>query len=140
MRSWTRRETEELINLIQQHQCIFNVKSFEYVDRNKKAQAFNTVLLEMKIMDSTLTVEEIKRKWKNLRTQYMQEVRAIKQSKKSGSGVTDVYSPKLWCFQQLSFLESHIETRSSVDNIKAKPFVHIYLGLNIQYMYIYVYL
>ncbi|XP_054745533.1 uncharacterized protein LOC129249885 [Anastrepha obliqua] len=41
----------------------------------------------------------------------MRELRLLKNPKKSGSGVNDVYETKLWCFDQLSFLEGHVATR-----------------------------
>ncbi|XP_054726105.1 uncharacterized protein LOC129236005 [Anastrepha obliqua] len=46
----------------------------------------------------------------------MRELRIQKNSKKSGSGVNDVYETKLWCFDQISFLEGHVATRQSQDN------------------------
>lgn len=36
--------------------------------------------------------------------------------KKSGSGISDLYIPKLWCFEQLSFLDLHTANRQSLNN------------------------
>ncbi|XP_053945757.1 uncharacterized protein LOC128855130 [Anastrepha ludens] len=63
-----------------------------------------------------VSLDDVKKKWKNLRSQYMRELRIQKNSKKSGSGVNDLYEAKLWCFDQLSFLEGHVATRQSQDN------------------------
>lgn len=113
---WSQAEIEKLIYLVQQYECIYNVKSAGYLDRNAKAQAFNKICedLEMKELD----VIEVKKKWKNLRTQYLREIRELRASKKSGSGICDVYTPKLWCFSQLQFLEAHTQIRSGESNFE----------------------
>lgn len=115
---WNRDLIEKLITLVEENNCIYNVKSKEYLDRNKKAEAYNNILKEMQTVESSITLEEIKRRWKNLRTQFSQEQRKLKQSKKSGAGSVDIYAPKLWCFQQLHFLQTHIDVRESINNIE----------------------
>ncbi|KAK8376648.1 hypothetical protein O3P69_009926 [Scylla paramamosain] len=44
-------------------------------------------------------------------------MRQIENSRKSGAGTDDVYSPKLWCFDELSFLNDGGITRTSQSNI-----------------------
>ncbi|KAK8388417.1 hypothetical protein O3P69_020418 [Scylla paramamosain] len=44
-------------------------------------------------------------------------MREIENSRKSGAGTDDVYSPKLWCFDELSFLNDGGITRTSQSNI-----------------------
>lgn len=111
-----RESIEQLIIVLQQYPCIYNIQSAEYLDRIKKAQAWNNILEEMVKSDGSLNLVEIKRKWRNLRVQFMQEHRLMNGSKKSGVGLTDVYVPKLWCYEQLGFLKTHIEVRKSKDN------------------------
>lgn len=67
-RKWCESDVETLINLVQQKECIYNVRSAEYLNRDAKAQAFNEICQEMA---NTFNVNEIKRKWKNLRVQYI---------------------------------------------------------------------
>lgn len=51
------------------------------------------------------SIEEIKNKIHTLRSQFRKDIRNIKQSSKSGSGSDDIYHPKLWCFDDLQFLQ-----------------------------------
>ena len=44
-------------------------------------------------------------------------MRQIENSRKSGAGTNDVYSPKLWCFDDLSFLTDGGTMRTSQSNI-----------------------
>lgn len=57
---------------------------------------------------------------RGLRSQYVAEKNKIKASKVSGAGEADVYRPKLWTYNLLTFLESgNIEaSRPSTSNIK----------------------
>lgn len=115
---WTHEEVEKVILLVQQHACIYNVRSKQYLDRTKKAEAFNAICIEMQLLNQAFTVPEIKKKWSNLRIQYMAEKRKMANSKKSGAGASDVVKPKLWCFDQLTFLNSHTQLKESRSNIE----------------------
>ncbi|XP_036341832.1 uncharacterized protein LOC118751166 [Rhagoletis pomonella] len=80
--------------------------------------ALHDILAKMQEIDGCITVDYLKKKWKSLRTQYLQECRSVKNSKKSGAGVDDVHCPKLWCFDQLKFLHNHVQFRQSVTNVE----------------------
>lgn len=62
---WSRTQVEHLIYLIEQ---------------NSKAQALHKICEEMNILG--LNIQEIKKKWENIRSQYLREVRKMKASKK----------------------------------------------------------
>lgn len=110
---WSRDQIEKLISCIEQYPEVYNTKSKKYAEKNKRVEAFNAILEYIQqTVSPDITLYEIKRKWKNLRTQYTQELRTINQTKESESGMVDVYIPKLWCFRQLNFLQSHTEGRS----------------------------
>ena len=105
---WQRSQIEKLIACVEESPCIYNTKSQEYLDRKKKAQAFKRIYEELRRKDSNITLEEVKRKWRILRIQYRQELRdSVKQSKQNGFASNDNYSPKLWCFEQLTFLRPY---------------------------------
>lgn len=115
---WGREDIQKFIVCMQQYPCIYSVKSLGYMDRTMKAQAFNKILLEMEENMPGISLQELKKKWRNLRTQFMQEERLVYRSMKSGSGRDDLYVPKLWCYDQLGFLKNHIVTRPSCDNVE----------------------
>ena len=102
---------EKLIACIEKLPCLYDMKSKDYENRALKTQAYNTIVKEMQRLKSSITLGEIKRKWKSLRTMYCQEIRKIKQSQRSGGENAEEYVPKLWCFQQLNYLRTHTEGR-----------------------------
>lgn len=58
---WTRDEVESLIDLIQQHSCIYSVRCEKYLNRSKKAEGFNAICIEMQTKNPALTLSEIKK-------------------------------------------------------------------------------
>ncbi|XP_067635077.1 uncharacterized protein [Eurosta solidaginis] len=74
----------------------------------------------MQEIDGRITINDLKKKWKGLRTQYLQECRSVQNSQKSGAGLDDIYRPRLWCFDQLKFLQSHVKLRKSVNSVNTK--------------------
>ncbi|XP_073831522.1 uncharacterized protein [Musca autumnalis] len=115
---WKKETVEQLILCVQQYPSLYNVQSPDYVDRIKNAQCWNQILLDLLVLDPGLDLKEIQRKWRNLRVQFTKEERFVKNSKKSGAGLLDIYVPKLWCYDLLSFPKSHIAMRGSKDNIE----------------------
>lgn len=109
---------EKLIACIEKLPCLYDMKSKEYENRTLKTQAYNTIVKEMQKLKSSITLGEIKRKWKSLRTMYCQEIRRMKQSQRSGAENTEEYIPKLWCFQQLNYLRKHTEGRKTTGKFK----------------------
>ena len=101
---WSRQETTRLIDMYRQQPCLWNVKSVAYKDRNKRIVALTAITKEMQKTYASVTTVDIKRKIDTLRNQYRREMRLVENSRKSGAATDDVYSPKLWCFDDLSFL------------------------------------
>nr|XP_014095752.2 uncharacterized protein LOC106621417 [Bactrocera oleae] len=99
-----------------------------YLDRNAKAQAFNKIVQDLEM--PSLNVFEVKKKWKTLRSQYLREIREFRTSKKSGSGVDDIPTPKLWCFSHLKFLESYSQVRSGESNCEDPGSLIVIFELN----------
>lgn len=75
-----------------------------YRDRDKKRAAFQSVAKEMQDVSVYATVDEIRKKIDTLRNQYRRELRKKEKSEKSGAATADIYTPTLWCFDSLSFL------------------------------------
>ena len=63
-------------------------------------------------------VDDITKKWKNLRTIYTRECGKVKPKEKSGAGVDDLYVPKWVFFPKLEFLKDHVTPRTSVSNLQ----------------------
>ncbi|XP_066945368.1 uncharacterized protein [Macrobrachium rosenbergii] len=67
--------------------------------------------------DTSRSVNEVNKKLDTLRNQHRRELRLMCNSKKSGAGSDETYTPKLWCFDILSFLNDGDYVRPAVSNM-----------------------
>lgn len=81
------------------------MESEEYKDRVKKDVALREIIREMTPYTPNLTIASVKIKIKSIRTQYRKEQRLIEKSSVSGAGRGQLYTPKLWSFPILKFLD-----------------------------------
>ena len=72
---------------------------------------------ELRYTCPAITTGDIKRKIETLRNQHRREMRLVENSRKSGAGIDDLYIPRLWCFNELSFLNDGDTVRPSLSNI-----------------------
>lgn len=68
-------------------------------------------------MDSKASIDTKKSKINTIRCTFKKEPSKVKSSQKSGSGVDDIYVPKLWYYNLLQFLSDQEEPRASRSNI-----------------------
>ncbi|XP_066971896.1 uncharacterized protein [Macrobrachium rosenbergii] len=97
----TEKETLLLIELYRQNPCLWNVKADVYKDRNKRVAAINEITAGMNRSGLSVTASEVKKKIESIRSQFRRELRKLGKSKKSGPGADDIYTPILWCFDDL---------------------------------------
>ena len=97
----SREFTEEFIKLYESEPCLWNVKSKEYHDRNKKDTAYGKLVNKQQEIESNATKDSVIKKINNLRSAYRKENKKIKQSIKSGTSADTVYKPRLWYFSLL---------------------------------------
>jgi len=97
----SREFTEEFIKLYESEHCLWNVKSKEYHDRNKKDTAYRKLVNKQQEIESNATKDSVIKKINNLRSAYRKENKKIKQSIKFGTSADTVYKPKLWYFSLL---------------------------------------
>ena len=89
----------------------------EYRNRDKKATALQKIAEHMNNGGELFSAKDIKKKIDTLRNQHRRERRQFQKSVKSGTGADDVYIPRLWCYDALSFLNDGDDPRPSVTNI-----------------------
>ncbi|KAK3883288.1 hypothetical protein Pcinc_002881 [Petrolisthes cinctipes] len=121
---WERKETLLLIQLYRQNPCLWNVKADVYKDRNKRVSAINKITAELQKSGVSASASEVKKKIESIRCQYRRELRKQEKSKKSGAGADDIYTPTLWCFNDLCFLNDGDNMRDSVSNLDSQV-VHV---------------
>lgn len=113
-----RKFIAECIKLYRKLPALWNVKSKEYFDRDKKNAAYKKLLSKYKEMFPQASNDDMKKKFNSLRTNYRSELKKHLQSMKYGSSTDDVYQPTLWYFKEMSFLqyqESALNSQSSID-------------------------
>lgn len=59
-----------------------------------------------------------KKKIDSIRSGFRKEMKKLKASKTSGSGTGEIYTPRLWYYQYLTFLTDQETPRGSVSNIE----------------------
>jgi len=102
---WNNRDIVNLlIENFKLHKCLWKVKDKNYKNRILKHQAYEKLKTVLAPYIPDITIDIIKRKIDGLRGQYRRELKSLVNSKKSGAGREDVYTPKLWCFNSLDFL------------------------------------
>ena len=62
----------------------------------------------------------MKKKIESIRSQYRRELRKQEKSKKSGAGADDIYTPILWCFDDLCFINDGNSKRESVSSMDSQ--------------------
>ncbi|XP_047505781.1 uncharacterized protein LOC125050180 isoform X1 [Pieris napi] len=105
----------ECIQLYRELSSLWNVKSKEYHDRDKKKADYETLLSKYKEMFPEASKDDVKKKFNSLRTNYRKELKKHLQSMKSGSGTDDIYQPTLWYFNEMFFLQDQ-ETASDLQS------------------------
>ncbi|KAJ8971541.1 hypothetical protein NQ317_014973 [Molorchus minor] len=98
IRSFSKDFITEFIELYKAYPCLWKTKSKDYMNRNKKNEAYK-VLLEK--------LQEVEKK-----------CHKRNDSKRSGTGTDDVYVPHLWYYDLLLFGRDQEIPRQSVSNIE----------------------
>lgn len=112
-----REQLQDFIENYRNEICLWKTTCKDYHDRNKKNAAYNRLVEKYKSIDPNATRDIVVKKINNLRTTYKKELNKIKQSCKSGAGTDEIYKPRLWYFELLSFLYDQEVPRPSTSNI-----------------------
>ena len=123
---WNKNNILLLINCYQNEQLLQDLKHERYKNRDSRERAIERIKHELEIDDPTHTFssEDIKKKIHTLRTQYRSELK-LYNSSKSGSAAEDIYIPKLWCFNDLQFLNDGVSLRPSTSSLNVQNTVRI---------------
>lgn len=108
---WSSDTTLKFILLYKEQECLWKVDNITYRDRSARIAALRKILNGMNLPG--LTMDDVKKKIKYLRSTYMVEVNKIEKSMLSNDG-TEIYVPCLTWFNVMnSFIQSiNIEKES----------------------------
>ncbi|KAM4528363.1 uncharacterized protein PAE49_000252 [Odontesthes bonariensis] len=104
-RYWTEEKERALIAYFSRHSCLWNHKSESYKNRQLRWKTLERlrILLSSHPPPVPFTVEDIKNKFKNLRTTFQRQYKMVTASR--GLSSEDVFVPQWKHFQQLMFLQ-----------------------------------
>ncbi|MCL4170411.1 UNVERIFIED_CONTAM: hypothetical protein GTU68_062387 [Idotea baltica] len=107
----------EFIRLYKVNTCLWQVKSTDYSNRDKRASAYQSLVDLCIKVNPKCDVNFVKKKIANLRNAFRKEHAKVESSKKSGAGANDIYMPKLWYYKLLEFTADHEEPLESFCSI-----------------------
>ncbi|XP_031711786.1 uncharacterized protein LOC116388245 [Anarrhichthys ocellatus] len=100
---WNEAKVQQLISFYSEHSCLWNHKSESYRNRLLRQSLLETLSGVLSDNESApFTVEDIKTKFRNLRTIFQREHKAVSSNKTCGS--EDFYLPKWKHYRELMFL------------------------------------
>ncbi|XP_050499770.1 uncharacterized protein LOC114330403 isoform X2 [Diabrotica virgifera virgifera] len=83
---------------------LWNPTDPSYKNKIKRNAALTKLLSIYKNCKPGATIGDVRRKINTLRCNYRKELKKIEDSKKSGAGADDIYSPTSWVFHALKFI------------------------------------
>ncbi|CAG5867121.1 unnamed protein product [Menidia menidia] len=103
-RYWTEEKERALIAFFSKHSCLWNHKSESYKNRQLRWKTLQRlrILLSSHPPPIPFTVEDIKNKFKNLRTTFQRQHKMVRASQVVGQD--EVFVPQWKHYQQLTFL------------------------------------
>lgn len=107
----------EFFELYKEQECLWRVQSDLYHDRNARRIAMDILIEKFREVNEEANGDFVKKKINNFRTSYKREQKLVKNSMKSGKGTDDIYKPKLWYFELLSFLNDQDVPRTAISNL-----------------------
>lgn len=116
-RSISREFLREFIDMYKELLCLWQIKSKEYLDKNKKTEAYDVLINKLKTVQPDAAKATVINKINSLRGSFRREYKEVVDSKRSGAGVDEIYVPSLWYYELLMFVKDQDIVRESVSNI-----------------------
>lgn len=108
---WTDEKEDSLIDIWQQHPCLYDISSKSYSNRNEKQKATNEIAEKL-----CTTAVNIAKRLTSLRTQYARLIKPLP----SGSGTVVKTTRQKWILEKMDFLKPHVKKRDSLTNLMVR--------------------
>ncbi|KAF5276655.1 hypothetical protein FQA39_LY06459 [Lamprigera yunnana] len=95
------------------HTCLYDTKHKFYSNKHAQADALIKITDDIKPNMSEITIEDVKKKLNNLRSQFAYENNKVIASRKSRISTDDIYEPTIWWYGKLLFLLPHVKEHES---------------------------
>ncbi|XP_026739262.1 uncharacterized protein LOC113502080 [Trichoplusia ni] len=111
-------DTEKTIMFIEEyrHDCLWEPKNNLYKNRDARESAYRKLIELMHLNGIVMTAKDVKNKIRSLRTTFFAELAKIEKSKTTGSGTSNIYTPKLSWFNTMNFLLTSTELRRNEES------------------------
>ncbi|KAF5274431.1 hypothetical protein FQR65_LT04347 [Abscondita terminalis] len=110
---WTKENLTTFLENFEGFPCLYDPKNSFYSNKHARADALHKLKAALEPME--VTVEEVKSKINNIRTQISHELKKLKENH-SGMEREELYEP-VWWFDLAQFLIPHVKPRKGVDNL-----------------------
>lgn len=117
MSNYTQDFLREVFEMYKHFTCLWKVRSDEYHNRSARKRAMYALTEKFKEVEPGVTEDNVKKKLNNYRTSYKRKRKFVQSSLKLGAEAEDVYTPKLWYYDLLLFLDDQDLPRMSTSNI-----------------------
>ncbi|KAL1493968.1 hypothetical protein ABEB36_009647 [Hypothenemus hampei] len=119
----------EFFELYKEQECLWKIKLPSYHDKNARKRAMGILVAKFQEVKNDANENFVKKKINNFRTSYKRELKLVKNSSKSDAGSEEIYKPKLWYFELLSFLGDQDLPRTPVSNMFDEEEIRVSLRL-----------
>lgn len=96
---------EDFILTYRNEPCLWNIKSKEYRDRQRKEKGYSKLIHKLKAIEPAANRDHVVKKINNIRSSYRKEKKKVEQSMRNGAEGEEIYQPKLWYYHLLRFLD-----------------------------------
>ena len=117
---WSGEDILVFLDINRNFEALWDTANENYIKRNAREHGMSKLLQEVTAAGLHVNdgEESLKRKIKNLKDCYRNELNKINRSTKSGAGTDDIYAPKLvWFSKADSFLRNVMAGRESSSNL-----------------------
>lgn len=118
---------KEFISIYRESPCLWQIKSKDYHNKNIRDAAYKRLTNKLMEIDETAKRDSVVKKINSLRTNIRKEQKKIEDSKRSGAGIDDIYTPSLWYFYLFDFLGDQDTPRNSSSNLDNDTDVSIFI-------------
>ncbi|GBP63007.1 hypothetical protein EVAR_43755_1 [Eumeta japonica] len=111
---WSSEQTSKFIALYREQECLWRIDSMEYRNKKMRDDALNRISQGMQM--SALTIEDVKKKIKHLRSTYLMELRKVEKCFDSST----VYTPSLSWYKEMDDFIRDVTVKRSICNISSR--------------------
>ena len=116
---WLEKEVILLLELYHRFPILWHIHSSDNKKRNIRKIYIRKIQEGLSTSIPTITIEDIKDKIHNLRTQYQKERKKIRSSSKRGVGLNDMHKSKFLFYEKMTFLDGN-EMKPTVSTLNVK--------------------